>query len=88
MELKLDSVARLDTRQASLFLPPQEGEEPKLKPDSEYPDWLWTLDTQPKRNVTIDDFEPDSQEYWDFLKMEARKQKHKRMQIKRRHHIF
>jgi hypothetical protein len=35
----------------------------KLKPDSEYPDWLWNLNVE--RNSGLGDFEPNSKEYWE-----------------------
>ncbi|CAH2057959.1 unnamed protein product, partial [Iphiclides podalirius] len=38
------------------------GEDVQLKDDSEYPDWLWTLNTSgpPK----IEDLDPSTKEYW------------------------
>lgn len=43
----------------------QEGEDVKIKDDSEYPDWIWELkiDSRP----TAEDFDPNSKEYWQFL---------------------
>lgn len=45
----------------------QEGEDPVLKEDHEYPDWLWTLNTD-KKPLKLSDYEPGSDEYWRKLK--------------------
>ncbi|KPJ03881.1 PREDICTED: 39S ribosomal protein L54, mitochondrial [Papilio xuthus] len=37
------------------------GEDVKLKDDSEYPEWLWTLDWAPKK---LDELDPNSKAYW------------------------
>lgn len=42
------------------------GENIKLKPDNEYPDWLWDVHTGPEK--TLADFEPGSKEYLELLK--------------------
>lgn len=41
----------------------KEGTDPELKPDSEYPEWLWSLDLEPHLR-TIDDFDKDTFKYW------------------------
>uniref|UniRef100_H2ZFF4 Large ribosomal subunit protein mL54 n=1 Tax=Ciona savignyi TaxID=51511 RepID=H2ZFF4_CIOSA len=52
-----------------------EGEDPVLKPDEEYPDWLWTIHTgKPK---TFLDMDPDTKEYWYALKLANRVQRNK-----------
>nr|XP_002125406.1 39S ribosomal protein L54, mitochondrial [Ciona intestinalis] len=52
-----------------------EGEDPVLKPDHEYPEWLWTIHTgKPK---TFADMDPDTKEYWYALKLANRKQRNK-----------
>ncbi|XP_041971738.1 39S ribosomal protein L54, mitochondrial [Aricia agestis] len=38
------------------------GEDVKLKPDSEYPDWLWTLNTG--KAPRIEDLDPNTKQYW------------------------
>lgn len=38
------------------------GEEIPLKPDSEYPDWLWNLRLGPR--PLLEELEPGSREYW------------------------
>lgn len=40
----------------------KEGEDVQLKPDSEYPDWLWTLRTGPPPK--LEELDPNSLEYW------------------------
>ncbi|XP_059613203.1 large ribosomal subunit protein mL54 [Phlebotomus argentipes] len=40
----------------------QTGEDIKLKPDSEYPDWLWTLHTGKAK--TLDELDPTTKAYW------------------------
>jgi large subunit ribosomal protein L54 len=48
-----------------------EGEEVPLKPDSEYPDWLWTMNT--KRPLpTSDELEYGTLDYFKTLEKEAR----------------
>ena len=42
------------------------GEDIQLKPDSEYPDWLWDIHTGPPKKIT--DMEPGSKEYLEALK--------------------
>ncbi|XP_052749457.1 39S ribosomal protein L54, mitochondrial [Galleria mellonella] len=37
------------------------GEDIKLKDDSEYPEWLWTLRLKP---VPIEELDPSTKEYW------------------------
>ncbi|ESP05508.1 hypothetical protein LOTGIDRAFT_102989, partial [Lottia gigantea] len=44
-----------------------DGTDPDLKPDSEYPDWLWTLRTDPKP-IPLDELDPNSREYWNKLR--------------------
>ncbi|XP_046834334.1 39S ribosomal protein L54, mitochondrial [Vespa crabro] len=43
----------------------KEGEDIKLKPDSEYPDWLWTLPLTPK---SLDEMDPNTKQYWRKLR--------------------
>ncbi|KAL2712675.1 hypothetical protein V1478_017630 [Vespula squamosa] len=46
----------------------KEGEDIKLKPDSEYPDWLWTLSLTPQR---LEDMDPNTKQYWRKLRKHA-----------------
>lgn len=43
----------------------KEGEDVKLKPDSEYPDWLWTLPLKPK---SLEEMDPNTKQYWRKLR--------------------
>ncbi|KAL7052541.1 hypothetical protein ACKWTF_004901 [Chironomus riparius] len=48
-----------------------EGEDVKIKPDNEYPDWLWTLHTgKPK---TLDELDPNTKQYWRKLRSDGLK---------------
>ncbi|XP_063701410.1 large ribosomal subunit protein mL54 [Culicoides brevitarsis] len=38
------------------------GEDIKIKPDSEYPDWLWKLHTGPPKPIS--ELDPNTKEYW------------------------
>ncbi|XP_066581012.1 large ribosomal subunit protein mL54 [Prorops nasuta] len=38
------------------------GEDVKLKPDSEYPDWLWNLRLGPP--IPLEELDPNSKQYW------------------------
>ncbi|XP_072924787.1 large ribosomal subunit protein mL54 [Hemitrygon akajei] len=40
----------------------KQGADPKLLPDSEYPDWLFSLNLGPPKN--LDELDPESSEYW------------------------
>ena len=39
------------------------GKDPELKPESEYPDWLWTLRLD-RRAPPLDELDPDTWDYW------------------------
>ncbi|XP_015117996.1 39S ribosomal protein L54, mitochondrial [Diachasma alloeum] len=44
----------------------KEGEDIKLKPESEYPDWLWTLWTE--NPPALEDLDPNTKAYWRKLR--------------------
>ncbi len=44
----------------------KEGPEVELKPDSEYPDWLWDLHIGPPKK--LEELDPESPQYWRRLK--------------------
>nr|XP_033321180.1 39S ribosomal protein L54, mitochondrial [Megalopta genalis] len=52
----------------------KEGEDIKIKPDSEYPDWLWNLRTEPLR---LEDLDPNTKRYWKFLRKENIRRKNR-----------
>ncbi|XP_076759630.1 mitochondrial ribosomal protein L54 [Xylocopa sonorina] len=43
----------------------KEGEDVKLKPDSEYPEWLWSIRTEPPK---LADLDPNTKQYWRFIR--------------------
>ncbi|CAL1547535.1 unnamed protein product [Lymnaea stagnalis] len=40
-----------------------DGKDPEIKPDSEYPDWLWNLRTE-RGGVKLEELDPDTMAYW------------------------
>ncbi|XP_057333467.1 39S ribosomal protein L54, mitochondrial [Microplitis mediator] len=42
------------------------GEDVKIKPDSEYPDWLWEINIGPPK--TLDELDPNTKAYWRKLR--------------------
>ncbi|XP_015440124.1 PREDICTED: 39S ribosomal protein L54, mitochondrial [Dufourea novaeangliae] len=42
-----------------------EGEDIKLKPDNEYPDWIWEIRTEP---LQLSELDPDTKQYWRFVR--------------------
>ena len=63
------------------------GQDPELRPESEYPDWLWTLRTD-RRAPSLDELDPDTWEYWIKLHKINRKRKLTAMKVKHRFHKF
>ncbi|CAH1791148.1 unnamed protein product [Owenia fusiformis] len=53
----------------------KEGEDPKLKQDSEYPDWLWKLNVE-RENTPLDELDKDSWTYWRRMRRLANKRKY------------
>ncbi|XP_063225920.1 large ribosomal subunit protein mL54 [Bacillus rossius redtenbacheri] len=47
----------------------KEGCDIPIKPDSEYPDWLWSLNTG--KPLPLEELEPDSKLYWRRLRKMA-----------------
>ena len=56
------------------------GSDPPLKPDSEYPEWLWSLrlDRQPP---DLSELDPDEYSYWRRLRKMAIRQNNKLMKV-------
>ncbi|KAL1783597.1 39S ribosomal protein L54, mitochondrial [Sigmodon hispidus] len=44
----------------------KEGQDVALKPDSEYPEWLFQVNLGPPK--TLEELEPESREYWRLLR--------------------
>lgn len=45
----------------------KDGEDPVLKPDNEYPDWLWNLHTD-RKALSLEDLSEGDPKYWRKLK--------------------
>nr|XP_056700056.1 39S ribosomal protein L54, mitochondrial [Euleptes europaea] len=58
----------------------KQGPEVALKPDSEYPEWLLQMDLGPPKK--LEDLDPDTMEYWRFLRKENLKQKYRLRKVR------
>jgi len=65
----------------------KEGEEPKLRPHSEYPEWLWTLHTD-RQAPDLEEIKFDTWEYWRRLHKLNRKRNMVILQNKYKYHKF
>ncbi|XP_076465700.1 large ribosomal subunit protein mL54-like [Babylonia areolata] len=56
------------------------GEDPKLKPDEEYPEWLWSLrlDHKPPQ---LSEMDPEDFKYWRRLRKMTLRQNNKLMKV-------
>lgn len=57
------------------------GKDVEIKPDSEYPEWLWTLRTGPP--LPLDMLDPDSKEYWRRIRVLGMKRNNKLSKLKK-----
>ncbi|XP_017837490.1 39S ribosomal protein L54, mitochondrial [Drosophila busckii] len=57
------------------------GEDVKIKPDSEYPDWLWTLNTE--RIIPLDELDPNTKQYWRRLRKMALRRNNQLSKLKK-----
>lgn len=57
------------------------GQDIELKPDSEYPEWLWSLRTGPAPK--LEDLDPSTKYYWLLLRRQARRQKNQLCKMRR-----
>ncbi|EAT33961.1 AAEL013771-PB [Aedes aegypti] len=57
------------------------GEDIKLKPDSEYPEWLWSLHVG--KPLTLDEMDPESKAYWRKLRRMALQRNNKLAKLKK-----
>lgn len=55
----------------------------QLKPESEYPDWLWNIHIGPPKK--LEELDPNSKEYWRRVRKMALRQNNRLQEIKRRH---
>ncbi|KAJ8924180.1 hypothetical protein NQ315_006971 [Exocentrus adspersus] len=57
------------------------GEDIRLKPDSEYPDWLWNIRLGPP--PPLEELDPNSKEYWKRIRTIAMRRNNKLAQLKK-----
>ena len=57
------------------------GQDVELKPDSEYPEWLWNIRTGPA--PPLEELDPNTKEYWKRLRREGIKRKNKLRKLKK-----
>lgn len=57
------------------------GKDIELKPNSEYPDWLWTLHTGPPLPLEL--LDPDSKQYWRRIRTMGLKRNNKFAKLKK-----
>ncbi|XP_029169676.1 LOW QUALITY PROTEIN: 39S ribosomal protein L54, mitochondrial [Nylanderia fulva] len=74
-------VNRLLTYVCGTNLYKEGGEDVKIKPDSEYPDWLWTLRTGPP--PTLEELDPNTKQYWRKLRLLGLRRNNKRQATKK-----
>ena len=65
----------------------REGTDPKLKPDTEYPEWLWSMRTV-RGAKPLEEIEPDSEEYWRYMKVKDRLRRKMTMKKNHKYKIF
>lgn len=68
-------VNRLVTYVCGTNLLKEEGEDVKIKPDSEYPNWLWTIRTGPP--PPLEELDPNTKQYWRRLRLLGLKRNNK-----------
>ncbi|XP_072764973.1 large ribosomal subunit protein mL54 [Anoplolepis gracilipes] len=68
-------VNRLVTYVCGTNLLKEEGEDVKIKPDSEYPSWLWTIRTGPP--PPLEELDPNTKQYWRRLRLLGLKRNNK-----------
>ncbi|CAH0550352.1 unnamed protein product [Brassicogethes aeneus] len=56
------------------------GEDVELKPDSEYPEWLWNIRTGDP--APLEELDPNSKEYWRRIRKMAMRRNNKLAQLK------
>lgn len=50
----------------------KDGEDVKLKPDSEYPEWLWNIRIE---KLQLSDLDPNTKQYWRLIRKQALRRK-------------
>lgn len=74
-------VNRLLTHVCGTNIYKEEGEDIKIKPDSEYPNWLWTLRTGPPPR--LEDLDVNAKQYWRRLRLLGLKRNNKERATKK-----
>ncbi|XP_058119914.1 large ribosomal subunit protein mL54 [Anopheles ziemanni] len=59
----------------------KQGEDIKLKPDSEYPEWLWTMHVGAP--LTLEEMDPNTKAYWRKLRRMALQRSNKLAKLKK-----
>ncbi|XP_070160564.1 large ribosomal subunit protein mL54 [Polyergus mexicanus] len=59
----------------------KEGEDVKIRPDSEYPSWLWTIRTGPA--PSLEELDPNTKQYWRKLRVLGLKRNNKERATKK-----
>jgi large subunit ribosomal protein L54 len=59
----------------------KEGEDVKIKPDSEYPSWLWTIRTGPP--PSLEEMDPNTKQYWRKMRLLGLKKKNKERMMRK-----
>lgn len=59
----------------------KEGKDIEIKPDSEYPEWLWTLRTGPPPK--LEELDPNSIDYWRKVRKMAMQRNNRLAQLKK-----
>lgn len=78
IELAVEKDAKkLATFCCGLNILKKDGTDIELKPDSEYPEWLWDLHVD--KGPSLEDMEPDTLEYWARKRRVALRYKNKLM---------
>lgn len=57
------------------------GDDVEIKPDSEYPEWLWNIRLGPP--PPLEELDPDTKAYWKRLRKLAMKQNNRLAQLRR-----
>lgn len=57
------------------------GEDVKIKSDSEYPDWLWTLNVG--KPLKLEELDPETKQYWRKLRKHAIKRNNQLLKLKK-----
>ncbi|KAM0731145.1 Large ribosomal subunit protein mL54 [Formica fusca] len=57
------------------------GEDVKIRPDSEYPSWLWTIRTGPA--PSLEELDPNTKQYWRKLRVLGLKRNNKERATKK-----